>query len=172
MSHEEVNLTDTVKVSNDLPRGLTFHGGRKTKGKALTLAPGVNEVDAEVYADKSQESGGDPLLLILIGENKVRYEQQPAIRLPPQGDVAIPTSHVRPPEQKPEPEDPAPSTPIAPTRQGGGVPGNVTEAKEYIAAEGDLDRLNAWLDNESRVKVKRALRIRIGEIGIGNESDA
>jgi hypothetical protein len=166
---------NTVKVFNDLPRMLTFNGGKKTRGKRLDLLP-VDEgniVDKDVFKDKLEH---DKILRHLFDEGAVRIEGDAKLALSDEvlgtQAPAVPSANVRPASQKPAPEDPAPAEPIAPKKMGGAVPGNIEEAKELVAQTGDVDVLNRWLENERRVKVKRALRMKIGEIGIGNEPDA
>lgn len=166
-------------VDNLLPRIVSF------RGQTLVLKPGENKVDSDLFlslfhgGDKAKK---DPTMEWYFAQGaldvtdadgsdwspeNVKKAKRPSKELlGPNTRVASSMRKAKAKKvndtTKPEPKEEVPQ--VAPTRVGGGVPGNVDEALALIRDTNDPAQLEKWMARETRATVVPALIERLDDL--------
>ena len=182
-----------LTIENELPRIMSF------RGKALVLLPGTNEdIDEAVFMQLWNGTGNgsckvDPTLKWYYSQAAFTVWKDGA-QVKPSDDAEEPTkplskvltgpshrvaSSMTKPETVADRLDPPPKEgpvdDIEPKRVGGGVPGNLKEAKERVAMEESLEQLKDWRRQDERVTIHPFLDDRIEAmegLQMADEADA
>jgi hypothetical protein len=154
-----------MKITFNKMAPATFGGGQ------LNLQPGVNDVDDAIFDDFWAKNA---VLRGMFAEGNFVVERDgkswsPDVEMkpaehPPVRMVEIPSAILGAEKPQEEP-DPARLELIEPTQLGSGaVPGDARSAKAAVANANDRVVLEAWLANDERPSVRRAIRARLDEL--------